>query len=95
MSKLTESIKPTVHNILWNAGYEATRVAGDDFKRTVEDPGAWVEVQNYYVTLHSGEWWYQKPQRGNLDDIFVCGDYSPEGLDKLRQTVKIDPKESE
>lgn len=95
MNKLNEFIKPIVHNILWNAGYKATRVAGEDFKRTVEDPGAWVEVQNYYVTLQNEEWWYQKPQRGNLDDIMAFGDYSPEGLDKLRRVVTIDPEESE
>lgn len=95
MSKLNEFIKPRVHNILFDAGYNPITLAREEFKRTVYTPGEWVEYQNYYVNLNKDEWWYQKPQRGNLDDIFVCGDYSPEGLDKLRQTVKIDPKESE
>lgn len=94
MSKLNEVIKPRVHNILWNAGYKS-RLGSEDFKRTVYTPGEWQEEQNYYVTLKSDEWWYQKPQRGNLDDIFVCGDYSLEGLDKLRKVVTIDPIETE
>lgn len=92
---LTEFIKPTVHNILFDAGYNPTDFSRQEFKRTVTDPGAWVETQNYYVQLSAGEWWYNKPQRGNLDDIMVFGDYSTEGLDKLRKVVKIDPKESE
>lgn len=88
MSKLNESNKPAVHNILFNAGYNPTSVERYEFKRTVE-------TQNYYVTLNADEWFYNKPQPGNADDICAFGDYSPEGLDKLRRIVTIDPNESE
>lgn len=91
---LNEFIKPSVHNILFNAGYNPTDSSRQEFKRTVTDLGAWVETQNYYVQLSAGEWWYNKPVKHG-DDIMVFGDYSPEGLDKLRKVVKIDPTESE
>ena len=91
---LTESIKSTVHNILYDAGYNPTDITHQEFKRTTTDLGAWVETQNYYVQLSAAEWWYNKPVKKG-DDIMIFGDYSPEGLDKLRQVVKIDPTESE
>lgn len=94
MSKLNEFIKPHVHNILFDAGYNPLQLNRQEFKRTVFSPGEWIEQQNYYVTLNSEEWWYQKPQNKG-DDIMAFGDYSKEGLDKLRKIVKIDPKESE
>lgn len=94
MSKLNEFIKPRVHNILFDAGYNPLQLNRQEFKRTVYTPGEWIEYQNYYVTLSADEWWYNKPVKKG-DDIMVFGDYSPEGIDKLRKTVKIDPKESE
>ena len=95
MSKLTESNKPTVHNILWAAGFEQTSLQRHEFKKTAHYPGEWVEYQNYYVALDNvDEWYYNKPQRKG-DDICAFGDYSPEGLEKLKRILATDPTESE
>lgn len=91
---LTETIKPQVHNILFSAGFQPSTFQRIVFKRTVEQPGEWDQTLNYFVTLQENEWSYSK-NVFRKEDVYAFGDYSPEGLDKLRKVVTIDPIETE
>lgn len=91
MSLLTESNRPHIENICFDAGMKRSAFNRRVFQLRKEQDGKRVMWSVSLLDTEWNLWFYDQPK----DDVFHDGDYSPEGLANLKQLLNNSIKEFE